>query len=484
MPLPSPAAITRYGKWRSGTYGLLPPVVPSPSPAPGVDANYTYTVGTLAELPAGNSVTNGTIFFVESQRSYYRSDLAGNTYRRMPIADASWQLVTSWEISPTGNIEASGAPGFPIPFEEFVTRLPKPTQSITIAVVAGAAMGRMIWQMGCDPTVAAVTVTIAGVRTLGGDLTVATSSDETATLAPRVDAGAALTIGKLVQVTTGVTAGATAYVVALIAGTNYETTPWRSAAGSRVAPPALNDTIAVVTLPSVAFWGITEFGNITVNADNFNVTSLGDRVSDFQRFRTSTFVGAFAGAVSFRGVSFSTISGCGFAQGASFFAPVFVEFTGFVQSAAFTECVFGARSGQGTLDNSVCHGRGIIVRDGGCVNFSRVGVMSSTQPALQVIRTGLLRVTGTYYGSLNATGTVVDDGGVMLIDGAVTPTCAAGANELLIDGEANQVPALGVGGGAGAVAAAAACNTFAAFKAAPFSGNVSGRLKGSRVLTT
>ncbi len=322
------------------------------------------------------------------------------------------------------------------------------------------------------------------VVTLGGNLLVATSSDETATQAPRVDAGAALTIGSLVQATDGATSGATASVLRLIAGTNYETSPWRTAGGARAVPPAGGAHIAVVTLPSVVFWGVTELGNVTVAADNLAIANLGDRVSDFQRFRTCTFTGAFAGAIQCSAVSFSNFSGCCFAQGLTARNTVFIEYTGFVQAVAFAECTFNAGCKQSTLNDSVCSGLGIIARDGAAVTISRLGVMASTSIAIQVIRTSLARFTGTIYGSGNAVGTAVDDGGVICCDTAITPTLAAAGNELIIDGEANQVPNLGTGGGAGAVAAAAACNTWATFKAAPFSGNVRGRLKGSAVLTT
>jgi hypothetical protein len=151
---------------------------------------------------------------------------------------------------------------------------------------------------------------------------------------------------------------------------------------------------------------------------------------------------------------------------------------------AFSECTFNAGCGQSTLNDSVCSGLGVIARDGGVVNMSRVGIMASTGSGFQVIRTALARLVGSLYGSGNAVGTLVDDGGVICCDSGVTPTLAAAGNELIIDGEANQVPNLGTGGGAGAVPAAAACNTWATFKAAPFSGNVRGRIKGSAVLTT
>jgi hypothetical protein len=245
-------------------------------PGPG-SAHYTYVVPTLADRPTPAAVGDGVLIFVQSQRSWYRTDLGANTWRREPIADAYWQTVTTWEVDPAGSVEASGAPGSPIPFEELIERLPVPSQNITINVVAGAALQRIIWQMLSKSTAAAITVTVNGVRTLGGNLLVASSSDETATQAPRVDAGVALTLGSLIQATSGGTSGATAAVTRLIAGTNYETSPWRTAGGARAIPPAVNANIAQVTLPSVVFWGVSELGNITVSAENLAIANATSR---------------------------------------------------------------------------------------------------------------------------------------------------------------------------------------------------------------
>ena len=410
---------------------------------PGAPANFTYTVATLAARPAVASVPDGTLVFVQSQRSWYRSDLVGNTYRREPLADASWQSVTAWSIDPAGSAEASGAPGFPIPWEEFVQRLPVPTVNMTITFVAGAVQPSLIWQPESLPSTARIDITLTAVRTLGTPAVVASSSDETTTLAPRVDAGVALTVGGLVQVVTGATAGATACVTALVTGTNYETSPWRTAGAARAVPPTAGDTIAIVTNATAAFVGIATRGNIRVTVSNFAISALGgsrDTSGDRQSFAACTFVGAFAGAISTGGVSFSVFSGCAFGNGATFNTQSFLEYCGFVQTVANSEAAFNAGAGQCTMNDCVCDGRGIVVRDGSYLNINRVGVMNSTQYALDAIRGGTVRIGGTFYGSLNAQGTLVDDAGICLVDSAVTPTCAATANQLLVDGEANPTP--------------------------------------------
>ena len=156
----------------------------------------TPPVPTLATFrPVVNTLPDGTLVFVESQRSWYRSDLAGNVYRRESFADPTWMLQAAWGLDTVnGNDENVGSVASPVKtVAEFVARLPQLSQSlIASTVAAGSAIPLFVWQPVIVPGAGNITITIQGVVTLGANQTVTASTNTTALECPSVNVGAAL----------------------------------------------------------------------------------------------------------------------------------------------------------------------------------------------------------------------------------------------------------------------------------------------------
>lgn len=407
---------------------------------PGAQANFTYTVANLAARPAINTVPDGTLVYVETQKSWYWSDLPANTYRRMIQPNQAWMTQATWRIDPaTGSDENVGDPSAPLASEtELFARLPAINQSVTVQIAAAAALGRFLWQPVIERSAAGVTLTIAGTRTLGADHATVSSSDETATQTPRIDAGFAITIGSILQATSGAASGATAVVVALVAGTNYATTPWRNAAGARVAPPSAADNVAVVALPTTTFWSVAIQGATnSLAVSNMSIASIDDPYVQFGTFNTCFFASAF-----FLSIGFYSFRGCSFRQAADsilvganspFFGLCGFSGTGFF---AWDGTTFG-----GMNDCAIAGGMGLVCRDNAYLTVNSLGIIGAAVDALTSVRGSYIRVGGTLYGSGNALrGTVVSQGGSMGVVTAVTPTLASTGQELIVDEAVTSLP--------------------------------------------
>ncbi len=450
----------------------------------GGTSNGTYSVATLALRPAPASVPDGTWVFVQSQKSWYWTDLAANTWRRLVVQNDAWMVQTAWGIDTVnGNDENVGSVASPLrTLGELFARLPAIKLSTTVTIAAGSAFGANDWLGGSIRSLPGAqagipTLTFQGVRTLGGNLVVNTSTDEVGNAAPTVDTGAALTIGSLVQATSGASINATAVVVALIAGTNYRTTPWTTGGFTRVAPPAPADTIAIVTQPTVAR---VAFSNPTANTTYIDLdiaTIFTLTVSNTQIFRTCRISGLINSAqnlnYAFQGSALNLTA----LQGQ--LSKSIVNGSGFIFTGAPTVLVEAGCSWYFT-DSVIQAPASITLRNNAIMEATSLGIFASTGAALTIITGAFLRVRGTLYGSGNATGTIVRNNGHVQVDTG-TPTLAATGVELTLEASAQAIPPLTPGAAVPANWPANALGTWANWNAAPFTRFVMSYASGASI---
>lgn len=444
-------------------------------------------VANLAGRPAVATVPNAQLVFVESQRSWYRSDTLSGTYLREPIADVSWRAQTAWGIdTATGSDENVGTIASPLrTMEEFLTRLPAISRDTTATIAAGSAFAATDWIGGLIRTVpgaqaAQPTLTFQGVRTLGPNLVVATSTNEVGNAAPTIDTGAPLTVGRLIQATSGASANATAVVVALIAGTNYRTTPWVVGGFTRTVPPAPGDTIAIVTaMPTVPWVCLSNPTGTIIYADLDIATTFQESVSSIQIFRTCRIGGLFIG---FQTLAYS-LQGCALNLTAFQFqlSKTQINGCGIVLTGAPNVLIEGGASVY--LTDTVIEGAGTIaLRNNAVVEMTSLGIFDTTGTALLVLQGAMARVRGTLYGAGNAVGTIVRSNGHISVETG-TPTLTSVGTELTLEASAQALPPSSLAPGAAVPAnwPAPALGTWVAWNGAPFNRYVMSYASGASI---
>lgn len=428
------------------------------------------------------------------------SSAAGRVWQRLfSVTSARWLQQGAWAVDPAaGNDENVGGVASPLAtYGEFIRRKPFLYVPTTVTILGTLLDSDNLshepearWHQALSGTYP--TLTIAGTRTVGANNIVATSADETGNAAPLVNAGVALTPGALIIATNGASVNATAVVVALVAGTNYRTSPWRSSAGSRVAPPAIGDTIAAITLPTVnrVAIGGTELANGALISNlNIKLTILTRPNS----FTTCTFP-AGAGAVPVTAGGNQLFNGCGLLTnsiGTSNPGTVTAfNQCGLIRGAAGTmTCQRGcAMSFTDTVLQNWgidCSANSAQIQCGGWLVFESLGIFNATAAvtAFKCRTGGQVSIFGTFYGQDPggaSVGTDCREGGNIYVKSTVTPTITA-ATELIFDGAAtaNAPPPLATG----VIPVATQLTTWAQWAAALFNRFVLGYATGSRIIS-
>jgi hypothetical protein len=434
-----------------------------------------------------NTLPDGTFVYVETQKSWYWTDLASNAYRRVVQPNEAWMAQTAWYVdSATGSDENSGAIGFPLhTLSELRNRLPAINRDTVVTIAAGSAFGANDWlgwslQTFSGVQAGAPTMTFNGVPSVGANMVVASSSDEAGNDAPLIDAGGVISIGQILQATSGPSTGATAVVVAFIGGNQYRTSPWSILGFTRVAPPGPGDTVAKLTLPSVARYNCSNsMGSILIT--NLAIGSIFSMaVSQSIIFRTCILSGLIIGfnvlGYGFQGCSFNAVTGFQFQN----FKGVF-NACGIVSNAA--SMLFEGGVSLFFTDTVLQQiGAGIpIVSNNAVMEVTSLGIFNSASSSIRVVRGGVLRVRGTLYGKNNATGTDVGTNGHVVVNGGATPTLAATGFELQLDAGANAIPPLTPGAAVPANWPSQSINTWAKWSAAPFNGQAMSYASGASI---
>lgn len=474
-------------------------------------AGAAITVANEAALTAFNSAAliEGTWAYVQSHRSYWvvrtqaqalvaheiiaSSQGTRQWVRAVSIPHWSWTQQTVWFIDPAGgNDENSGATNITglQTWAEFRRRTLYVTQAITCTILNSLqGTDQIEWEpvllqasVGAPPA-----LTINTLPTLGGNQVVvgANTLAQAGNQAALIDAGFAFAVGTIVQVTSGALVGATAVVLALVAGTQFRTTKWRNAAGAVVGTvPANADTVAAMTLP-VASRLCLSHPKCTFQVTNLSITA----VDKANTVAAVTFnVCQYNGFVQTDGNM--TSNGCSI-QGTVFSvngnrARHFFNGSGFVGSF---NTIASANFAFVTMFDCVIQqtnaaASAIECFSGGSLIFgTSMGIFSTgTGALLDVHNSGFCDVfAGTLYGTsaTAAFGTRVRDCSRMGVVTASTPTLtttAGGGIELDFEADngvsvANAIPPLVAGA---AVPAVSALVTWANWAAGPFNRRVFG----------
>ena len=383
------------------------------------------------------------------------SPTAGRVWqRRTNVSTPRWAQQANWFLDPAGDDQNDGATNGTAlaSLSEIARRVPVVGAVAAIVVTCAAGnYGDFQWTPSWRGTGAAPIITILGTRTLGANLVVASSSDEAAAAAPLIDAGAALTVGRLIQATSGAQNGATAAVVSLVAGTQYELSPWRNAAGARVVPPAINDTIAVVTNPGTPRLSVggTGFANQTPGApvvvQNFSTPLV--TMNGYTSVSLITCDLQLASAHAMTSGGLLLLSGCAVLQSASVFncqnGRMLLSLCGFNRVGLTSSIEVLETVGRISLTNCVIRGgNGVAARTGGLLGINRVGIFGSPTTAVDASVRGLISITGTLYGDASnaGKGTRARSGGGIFVAPNVTPTLASTGQELELEAAATANP--------------------------------------------
>lgn len=412
------------------------------------------------------------------------SNTAGRVWQRIiAVASPRWMQQAPWFVDEanTSGVADDQNTGLtnvtPLAtWAEFRRRTLYVNQALTVTVMSNVA-GELMWEPVPLQSTAGGTFlhTIQGTTSLGANKTVvgANTLAQAGNQTPLLDAGFAFTAGQIVQVTAGALAGATAVVISLVAGTQFRTTKWRNAAGTIVnTVPANNDTVAVLTLPTVAraCLGMTKQNSFVINLD---FTAWDARIGHtllINACRFPTFTQA-AGIYSCSGCaivgSTYTINN---AQALGSF-----NGCGFVLTGGIVITTLGVLSlSQSVISTTSAAGVALDVNTAGTVSMGNLGIFSTgTGATLDVHDNGFVDlITGALYGTSTtpAFGTRVRDGGTMLCVTASTPTLtttAGGGVELEIDGLGTILPPLISTAGA-ITSTLTACAAWATWAANPF----------------
>lgn len=385
---------------------------------------------------------------------------------RKPVAHLSWALTGTYNVNATtGSDENDGSALAPLQtFGEYIRRVPIIYIPQTVNVLTTLPdsdnlvyIPQVQWHQSLSASFPGLVIT--GTRTLGANNAVITSADETGNAAPLIDLGIALTPGTIIQATSGARINATTVVVALIAGTQYRTAPWQSAAIARVAPPAPGNTVAVVTLPTINRFQICGENLGSIQVINLNVKALQTTGSASHNviWDTCTFGGAQNIVMStgcaqlFRG---SAISTTGLFSNVTAGSSMQMRQCGVIRPN--DTMAFGGLSrvefSNVVIQNGIIDvGQPGVVGAGLCQIFaSSLGVFGiAASKSLLVRRSGAMSIEGTLYGpdpGGGSVGTDVNTGGRLLVKSTVTPTLT-GATELSFDGNANANPGINIATG-------------------------------------
>jgi len=430
------------------------------------------------------------------------SSAAGRVWQRQLVATtARWLQQAAWFVSAAagddqndGNTNGTALASY----AEYIRRVPYLYVPQTVNILDTLPDSDNLvhspevrWHQGLSGT--QPTLTVTGTRVLAAAEIVAASTDEVANAAPTITVAAAVWVeGTILQVVAGANVGATAVVVRDLTGGVARTTPWRSAAGARVAPPALNDTISRVTLPTVNIVNVqlTAFTTLPPSFNSLNIKGINRTVSAF--FTVCSFAGAQNIAATSNG-GFHIYSGCSITtSGAT--ASTTGGSTTFYTLCGFAKPTVGAQlwaeGARGSFSACVIERWRINVGDiggpGGFVDVSSLGIFdnAAASTAVKVERGGRLSIGGTLYGpdpTGASVGTDVREGGHVDGAAAVTPTLTA-ATELLFENAATAIPELVAGA---VVPNAAALNNWGAgaggWSAATFARNVMSYKTGSAI---
>lgn len=433
-------------------------------------ASTNISVANEAAATAYNftGLPDGTPLFIRSHQSIWivrtqaaalvAHEIIANTpeparqlVRQLNITSPNYAIEPAWWLDPAGSDEALGTTNLtPLQtLDELARRVPVVGEvaAITVTLNPGNypnAQWNPIYRGLATPPA----ITIVGTRTLGGNLIVASSSNETPTAPPLIDAGAALTIGKLVQATSGAQNGATAAVVALVAGTQFQLSPWRSALGVRVAPPAPADTIAIVTNPSTPQISVGSAA-LQMTLQNLSTPILTTTGYKVQLALTCDLPMA-ANAFAMTSGGQVVMSGCAVSQTGPVFNVQFgrlqITLTGFSR----TQGNIGALTAVGSLflgDCVMSGGDGVAARQGALLGISSLGVFGTSTTALESTTGALVNIFGTLYGDASnaGKGTKAHGGGRIFVAANIVPTLGATGQELELENAATANPtALGV----------------------------------------
>jgi hypothetical protein len=425
----------------------------------------TAAVAVLGPLALGR--LDGTLAYVVSRRAWFkltRTSTAaalpgvivpatggGNWVRAVESRD--WSLQAAWFVNPTtGSDENDGATGPTAlaTFQELTRRVPYIVRSMTVTLDGGPfpASDPIAWQplVAQDGTLTTTppTLLIVGTRsTAAGPFVIVASTDEVGNAAPTIDAGAALTIGSLIESTNGAAVLSTAVVCVLIAGTTFRTTPWRSTAGARVIPPLAGTSIRQLALTSVPRVFIALPGIIPTIRDLAVTTAVDIRAGQQLSPQTCTFppltVGVDQHLVA-AGCSIVGTTGTAGVEASSVGSRAFIQLCGIIRTGGASPAISGGNGSVIVATNSVVQGGSDAVRLGragpvGACGCNSLGIFGATAQALLIERGFWGSVDGTLYGDAsNALGTLVQHGGHMSVLPAITPTLTAAASELSVDG--------------------------------------------------
>ena len=466
-------------------------------------ANSEISVATEAALTAFDvtGLPEGQLAYVQSHRSYWAlrtqalalvaheiiasSDPANTKQwtREVSMQHWSWTQQIAWGIDVVaGNDENVGSVASPLQtWAEFRRRTVFIIGSGTMQITGNLPnTDEMQWDpvllrsAGVQPT-----WTVTGVTTLGTNRIVvgANTTAQAGNQAALLDAGFAFSPGDVVQATSGALNGATTVIQSLVAGTQFRTVKWRTAAGSvTAAVPANADTVAVLTLPTVARACFTSL-KLTYTIVNFDFTVIDPRPCVAVNWNVCRMPGTISSGGTWFASGCSVVASAGPDEIANA-SPAFKTYTacGFVGSFTTFRALTGGTIALVSCVISQTHAtaQAFEVIRGGTGILSDVGLFSTGTGALiDCHENGFIDANGTpLYGTSTtpAFGTRVRDGGVMLVIGNLTPTLtttAGGGKELDVDtlGAANALPSLLAGA---AVPALAALATWANWAANPF----------------
>lgn len=451
-----------------------------------------------------STLEDSQLFYVTGRRRYFRWDasstaaaLSGEVVvpTSAPAAgrfiSVDWTtsienaLQAAWTIDPVNGSDDAAA-GPLATFQEYARRVPVLfiSQTVTIAATLPDSDNlvyepQVHWMQSLSATYP--TLTITGTRSLGANNATVSSSDETGNAAPLIDIGIALTPGTIIQATSGAVNGSTAVVLAVIAGTQFRTSPWNTAAFARSAPPSVADTVAVVTLPTINNIGITANTVGTLTFSNLNIKNIrsmgsatGSAFFDICTFGLAQAISPPAGtAWIFRGSACST---SGIMQAASAGCGLQFRQAGIIRPTDTISCAGLSRA---EFTNTVVQSGNIDIGTPGFVGaglstlfISSLGIFGVNAGInLLARRSAGGSIEGTLYGPNPggaSVGTAVREGGNLKVKSTVTPTLT-GATELIFEGAGTAIPALAAGG---AVPAASALATWANWTAGPFNRDV------------
>lgn len=430
---------------------------------------------------------SGSEAYVATFRSYFRLDrtsvavpdqktviaaVGGGNWLRQELRDPTWSSQAAWEIDPaSGDDENTGEPGAPLQtWAEFVRRVTTLGVSMTVTILDNIAEN-LVGEFGAVTN--GLTLTVQGNPTVLATGTIAVVANPN----PATNAEGTLTsasvadwtpyVGRIVECTSGAAATCQTVVMANVAGV-AQIPFWARRTTFSNPLPVAGDTIRVLqltTAPSAQF--VTDNLALIVRYLDLTGTSWLNAIGGGS---TPVFEACEVATVLVLTGLPITLFGCSRKAGGSFVGPVRTTFIGGGWFAALSPQNSGQFVCQGTISYAAVTIGGTGTQDNGNgpsleINTGGLGIFNVAGTALAVRHGGRIGATGAIYGDGNTVGCQVEDGGIMQLTEALTPTIT-GVTEIQIDGQATVVPPLVAGDLA--VPAASALTTWAQWAAAPF----------------